>query len=68
MFFKEDRAEWTFEENGKLHFKQQQLFQLHRLMLVMLSATGSKLRYDTPRQLKVFLDFAKTVDNKSVQK
>jgi hypothetical protein len=67
MLFNINHAEWIFEENGKLHFKQQQLFQLHRLMLVMLGVTGLKLRYETPKDLKSFLNIAMTVDSNSVQ-
>lgn len=57
---------WTFEENGKLHFKQDQLFQLHRLTLVILGETGIKLRYGTPQQLRELLTFASRSWSKSV--
>ncbi len=67
MRFELDQKYWVFESNGKLHFKQKQLFQLHRLMLVMLSTTGRKLRYETPKQLKQLLQAAMVVDNFSVQ-
>jgi hypothetical protein len=67
MLFNFNHAEWIFEENGKLYFKQQQLFQIHRLMLVMLGVTGIKLRYETPKDLKSFLNMAMTVDSNSVQ-
>ena len=67
MLFNINHAEWIFQENGKLHFKQQQLFQLHRLMLVMLSVTGLKVRYETPEDLKLFLSMAMNIDSNSVQ-
>ena len=60
------RNKWAFEEDGKLHFKQDQLFQLHRLTLVILGETGVKLRYRTPQQLRELLAFASRSWSKSV--
>lgn len=58
---------WIFEENGKLHFRQEQLFQLHRLTLVILGTTGMKFRYGTPLQLQQLLAYANSAGNLSVQ-
>ena len=48
----------TFDKNGRLNLKQNQVFQLHRLTLIILGETGIKLRYGTLQQLSELLTFA----------
>ena len=58
----------ALEQNGKLLFRQDQLFHLHRLSLVLISATGQRLRFRTPSELEKFLHAAERSRDASVQR
>lgn len=58
---------WALERNGQMHFKQEQLFHLHRLSLVLIGLTGQRLRFRTRGELECFLAFAETCELPAVQ-
>ena len=62
-----DSSSWWFDPSGKMHFKQQQLFHLHRLSLMIIRLTGRRLRFRTLNELEEFLAFAETIQAEQVQ-
>lgn len=58
---------WALERNGKMNFKQEQLFHLHRLSLLLSELTGERLRFRTRNELEHFLAFASTCSAKTIQ-
>ena len=58
---------WVLESNGQMHFKQDQLFHLHRLSLVIIGLTGQRLRFRTRDELEYLLAFAGSCELLSVQ-
>lgn len=63
-----DSASWSVERNGKMHFKQEQLFHLHRLSLMVIKLSGQRLRFRTRSELEQFLAFAETIEAEHVQR
>lgn len=61
-------ASWSVERNGKMHFKQDQLFHLHRLSLMVIKLTGHRLHFRTRIELEQFLAFAETIEAEQVQR
>lgn len=59
---------WAIERGGKMHFKQEQLFHLHRLSLIIIRLTGQRLRFRTMSELEHFLAFAGTCKAEEVQR
>lgn len=53
-----ESGSWAVERNGKMHFKQEQLFHLHRLSLLLIKLTGQRLRFRTRNELEHILTFA----------
>jgi hypothetical protein len=62
------KDEWALERNGTLHFKQDQLFHLHRLSLLLIGVTGQRQRFGTYDDLERFLSIAQRCGDAGVQR
>jgi len=65
---KVDTGHWQIERNGKLHLKQNQLFHLHRLSLMLIKQTGRRVRFQTPDDLIELLTLAMATPNQAIEK
>lgn len=62
-----ESRDWALESNGQMHFKQDQLFHLHRLSLVLIGLTGQRLRFRTREELERVLAFAESCELPAVR-
>ncbi|MFE8070704.1 hypothetical protein QQM79_06555 [Marinobacteraceae bacterium S3BR75-40.1] len=68
IIFEKGAGQWTVEQDGRLNFRQDQLFNLQRLSLVILGQSRQRLRYRTLEELEQLLQYAEDSDDQSVRR
>ncbi|MFE8070706.1 hypothetical protein QQM79_06565 [Marinobacteraceae bacterium S3BR75-40.1] len=66
ILFEKAAEQHHVERNGQLTYRPDQLFNLHRLNLVVMGTCGRRFRYGSVEDLEQLLAFAEGQDNAAV--